>query len=215
ISNLLLLHRIAETGKPVILSSGLSDWKELDTAIQFLHKKNIHLSLLQCATAYPAPPSVWGLNVIQEFKPKYQIPVGFSDHSGDIYACLAAAALGAEILEFHVVFDKKMFGPDATSSLTILQTKTLMDGIKQIESENNSRVQKVISNEQANLKTMFGKSLAVNCSLKAGQAIELKFLESKKPGNQGIPASQFEKVIGKTLRIDKSQWDFLQEKDLI
>src|SRR6056297_1659916 len=113
INNFLLLRKIAKTGKPIILSSGMSSFSELDKTLEFLQKFDNSLSILQCTTAYPTTPEQWGLNVITELKKRYEMPVGFSDHSGDIYACLAATALGAEILEFHVVFDKRMFGPDA------------------------------------------------------------------------------------------------------
>ena len=102
-------------------------------------KKNTELSVLQCTTAYPTLPEQWGLNIIKDLKHRYNIPTGLSDHSGDITACLAAAALGAEIFEFHVVFDKRMFGPDAKASIEIDEVKRLVEGIKQIKSslENN------------------------------------------------------------------------------
>jgi len=214
VSNLLLLNRIAETKKPVILSSGLSDWAELDAAVGFLKEQKIATSLLQCATAYPAPPNKWGLNLLKEFRDRYHLSVGFSDHSGDIYACLAAAALGAEILEFHAVFDKRIFGPDASSSLTIDQIKQLVVGVRQIEMTKANLIEKEISDKQLTLKTMFGKSLALNCDLKAGQTIELIYLESKKPGDKGIPAFDFKKVIGKVLVKDKKQWDFIKKEDI-
>jgi len=69
--------------------------------------------------------------VIDELKARYGVPVGFSDHSGEIFACLAAASRGAEILEFHAVFDKRMFGPDAKSSLNIDEISTLVKGVRQ------------------------------------------------------------------------------------
>lgn len=214
VSNMLLLDRIAQTGKPVILSSGLSDWAELDMATSFLKEKKIPVSILQCATAYPAPPSTWGLNLLQEYKERYKVPVGFSDHSGDIYACLAATALGAEILEFHAVFDKRMFGPDATSSITIDQIKGLVEGVKQISASLDTKTEKNIAQEQKQLKVMFGKSLSLNCDLKAGEIIKINHLESKKPGDRGIPASEFKMVIGRVLKKDKKKWDFLNMEDL-
>jgi N-acetylneuraminate synthase len=99
----------------------MSDWNELDDSISFLKKYNNKISLLQCTTAYPTQPEQWGLNVMQKMKERYHMEVGFSDHSGDIYACLAATSLGAEILEFHAVFNHNMFGPDAKASLNIEQ----------------------------------------------------------------------------------------------
>src|SRR6056297_1158094 len=126
VNNFLLLRKIAETGKPIILSSGMSSFSELNRTMDFLSKYENDLSVLQCTTAYPTNPEQWGLNIITELKKRYDIPVGFSDHSGDIYACLAATSLGAEILEFHAVFDKQLFGPDAKASLTIDKIKRLV-----------------------------------------------------------------------------------------
>lgn len=126
VNNFLLLEKIAQTGKPVILSSGMSSYEELDASIQFFKDRNIECSILQCTTSYPTTPEAFGLNVIQELKERYRIPVGFSDHSSSIEAGIAAVALGADILEFHVVFDKSMFGPDATSSLTMDEVSQLV-----------------------------------------------------------------------------------------
>jgi N-acetylneuraminate synthase len=214
LTNYLMLDAIAKTGKPITLSSGMSDWNELDDTIQFLQQYKNDLSLLQCTTAYPTSPEQWGLSAIQQMKDRYQIPVGFSDHSGDIIAPLAAASLGAEILEFHSVFDKSMFGPDAKASLTLQQIQTLVKGVRALTLAHNSDNTKD-STSFYELKILFGKSIAVNKNLKAGHIIQLQDLESKKPGDKGIPAKFFTTVIGKTLQIDKKQWDFLSNNDLL
>ena len=99
----LLLHKIvSETRKPVIISTGLSNLDEVDRAVNFYKSKYIDISVLQCTTSYPTSPENFGLNCINEYKERYDVPIGFSDHSGDIYAGLAATALGAEIIEFHI-----------------------------------------------------------------------------------------------------------------
>jgi N-acetylneuraminate synthase len=216
LSNYLMLDKIARTGKPIILSSGMSDWNELDETITFLKPYGNKLSLMQCTTAYPTQPYQWGLQVMAEMRSRYTIPVGFSDHSADIYAGLAATALGAELLEFHVVFDQRMFGPDAKASLTIEQTKQLVIGVRQIDASLNANAQlKSDATKFAELKTMFGKSLAVNKDLPAGHTLTVDDLESKKPGNMGIPAKYFQKVIGKQLKYPLAKWSFLQNEDLI
>lgn len=214
VSNFLLLDKIAKTGKPVILSSGMSSWEELDAAIHFLQGCGNELSILQCTTAYPTQPEQWGLNVIQELKSRYQIPVGFSDHSGNIYACLAAAALGSEIFEFHVVFDKRQFGPDTLASITIDQTKELVGGIHQIKKSLASPIVKSDIESFEGLKQIFEKSLAINQTLKKGEILSVNNLESKKPKGYGIPAKDFQKVLGKRLKRDLNQWDFLKWEDL-
>ena len=115
VSNLLLLDKIAGTGKPVILSSGMSSYKELDRATEFLRSQNCDFSILQCTTAYPTKPEQWGLNVISELKDRYHVPVGFSDHSAIcLHALLPRSWCGD--YRFHVTFDKRMFGPDSPAS---------------------------------------------------------------------------------------------------
>ncbi|PZX47682.1 N-acetylneuraminate synthase family protein [Algoriphagus chordae] len=214
VSNLLMLEKIAQTGKPIILSSGMSSWEEMDQTVSFLQSYGNPLSIMQCTTAYPTSPEQWGLNVIAELKTRYQIPVGFSDHSGDIYSCLAAATLGAELFEFHVVFDKRQFGPDTAASITIDETEKLVKGIKAIQAAMTNPVVKDNIEPYSELKQIFEKSLAVNKDLNAGHEISLSDLESKKPKGYGIPAHQFKEILGKKLNRNLNQWDFLNWKDL-
>ena len=104
LGNLPMLERIASTGKPVLISSGMSPWSELDEAISCINNHNSPLALLQCTSSYPCPPEKLGLNVINEMRHRYNCPIGLSDHSGNIYASLAAVALGADLVEVHTVF---------------------------------------------------------------------------------------------------------------
>lgn len=214
VNNLLMLEKIALTGKPVILSSGMSSYDELDESVAFLRERNVDVSILQCTTAYPTKPEEWGLNVIDELKSRYGLPTGFSDHSGDIFACLAATARGAQILEFHAVFDKRMFGPDAKASMTIDEIARLVEGVRAIETSLNHPIDKSDNTRFAELKGIFEKSLAVNKALKVGHVITFDDLEAKKPKGYGIDASQYQSVIGKTLNKDLKQWDFLTKDDI-
>ncbi len=214
LSNFLMLQRIANTGKPIILSSGMSNWQELDDTINFLKPFGNELSLMQCTTAYPTQPEQWGLQVMAEMKQRYGIPVGFSDHSANVYAGLAAAALGAVLLEFHVVFHKTMFGPDAKASLSIEETRMLAQGCRQISQSLDVPLAKSESGQYETLKTMFGKSLCINKDLPAGHAIAIADLESKKPGDAGIPARNFQSYLGKKLSLDLPKWSFLKPEHL-
>lgn len=214
VSNFLMLEKIAKTGKRILVSSGMSSFSELDKTVEFLLEKNSDFSLFQCTTAYPTQASEWGLNVIGELKERYKVPVGFSDHSGDIYACLAATSLGADLLEFHAVFDKRMFGPDAKSSLSIDQTKRLVDGVRQIQTALAHPINKADNKQFTDLKNIFEKSLAVNKAVKSGDTLTIDDLEAKKPKGLGIDANSFRNVIGKSLRNDLNQGSFLTEKDI-
>ncbi len=214
VNNFLLLEKIARTGKPVILSSGMSSFDELDRSISFLRNRNVSFSILQCATAYPTRPEQWGLNVIPELKKRYEVTVGFSDHSGVPESALAATVMGAEILEFHVTFHRKMFGPDVPASLTIEETAWLVEAVKRVKKALDNPVDKTDHTAYESVKKIFEKSLAVNKSLRAGHIITFEDLEAKKPKGYGIDAAQFEHVIGRKLKKDKNQWDFLLEDDL-
>jgi N,N'-diacetyllegionaminate synthase len=214
VNNFLLLEKIAQTGKSVILSSGMSSYAELDKTVEFLKERNVNFSILQCTTAYPTQPEQYGLNVIQELNKRYNVPVGFSDHSAKIETCIAATALGASILEFHVVFDRQLFGPDSKSSLTISETKDLVVAVRNIARALSHPIDKNNTAEFSTLKQIFEKSLAVNKDLPKNHILTFADLESKKPKGFGIDASRFQEVIGKPLNKDLRQWDFLNEGDL-
>lgn len=213
VNNFLLLEKIAQTGKPIILSSGMSSLEELDKTVAFLKERKVDFSILQCTTSYPTPAERYGLNVIQELKDRYQVAVGYSDHSADIGTCIAAAALGAEILEFHAVFSRSDFGPDALSSLEMDEITQLVKSVRNITLSRKHPIDKSTNSQYAELKRIFEKSLAVNKDLPQGHLISFEDLEAKKPKGFGIDASEFTDVIGKqTLRAMK-QWDFINNDD--
>ena len=213
-NNLLLLERISKTGKPIIISNGMTDNVELDKTMKFLKNKKSDISLLQCYTSYPTLPKHWELNEIPILKNKYKIPIGFSDHSGEIFSSIAATALGAEIIEFHVCFDKRMFGPDASSSLTIKQVKDAVIGIKSVrESIQQNKINKN-SNSLVKIKNIFGKSLSLRCDKDIDQKILLNDLETTKPSGLGIPASDFGKILGKKVNRKIKKGDFLNYEDI-
>ncbi|MDV7187448.1 N-acetylneuraminate synthase family protein [Lutibacter sp. TH_r2] len=215
VNNLLLLEKIAKTKKPIIISSGMSSFEELDATVKFLKDRNVDVSILQCTTAYPTEPKEFGFNVISELKKRYHVPVGFSDHSSKIETSIAAIALGAEIVEFHVTFNKEMFGPDTKSSLNFKEVKQLVTAIKSIEQAIENPVDKASNSNYNELKNIFEKSLAVNKNLKVGHVLTFEDLEAKKPKGYGIDANQFEQVLGKKISKNLDQWDFLNEEDII
>ena len=215
VTNFLILEKIAQTGKPVILSSGMSSYNELDQTVAFLKERKVDFSILQCTTAYPTQPEEYGLNVIQELQKRYNVPIGFSDHSAQIATCIAATALGASILEFHVVFDRQLFGPDSKSALTIPETKDLVLAVRNIAAALSHPIDKNNTTAFIELKQIFEKSLAVNKDLPKNHILTFSDLESKKPKGFGIDAARFQEVIGKTLNKELKQWGFLNEGDLL
>lgn len=215
ITNFLLLEKIAKTQKPIILSSGMSNFAELDMTVQFLQNRKVSYSILQCTTAYPMQPEQYGLNVITELQKRYQVAVGYSDHSAKPATCIAATALGASILEFHVVFDRRQFGPDSTSSLTIDETKYLVESVRNISTAIHYPIDKNDITAFENIKNIFEKSLAINKKLPEGHVLTFDDLEAKKPKGFGITATDFVTVIGKKLKKGKEQWEFLNVEDLL
>lgn len=214
VTNLLLLDRIADTGKPVLLSSGMSTLEELDVAVGRIADHGVPFSVFQCTTSYPTPAERVGLNVLGELRTRYQCPVGLSDHSGTIHALLAAIALGADMVEFHVVWNRRQFGPDSSSSLDMDQIRLLAEGARFISAALTNPVDKSDIQPFSDVKGIFEKSLSLNRSLPAGSKVERQHLETKKPAGQGIPASEYESVVGRALARSMDQWAFLNWSDL-
>jgi len=215
ISNYLMLDKIAQTGKEVFISSGMSDFNELDLAVKRFLKSNNKINILQCTTKYPTSYEDIGLNVIKELEAKYpKYNIGLSDHSGSIYPSLAATTLGASVIEVHVVFDKQMFGPDSSSSITIQELSSLCDGVEAINTMLDFPINKNVLRSTSSLKSNFAKSLSINSSVRKGEILTLDMLESKKPGGQGISASEYENILGKKFIRDLDKWAFLNKKDV-
>jgi N,N'-diacetyllegionaminate synthase len=215
ISNFLMLEKIARTGKPVLLSTGMSSFDEIAACVKFFRSfGSTALSILQCTTAYPAPPEKLGLNVLQELRERFDLPVGLSDHSGTIFPSLAAVTLGASVLEIHVTFHKAMFGPDVMASVTIEELATLVRGVRFIETALANPVRKDDVESYRASKTIFGKSLAVNKDMRRGAVVSYDDLESKKPLGRGIPASEYRSVLGRRLNKDLGKYTFLTAEDL-
>lgn len=215
VTNLPLLRAVARTGKPVLLSSGLSTWDELDAAIATVRGLGGDVAVYQATTSYPCPPERLGLNALAELRDRYGCPVGLSDHSATIYAGLAAAALGADLLEAHIVMSRDSFGPDTSSSLTVDEMAQLVEGVRFIGRALAHPVDKGRAGDDvAELKRTFGKSIVAARALTAGTTLREADLALKKPGN-GLPATRLDDVIGKTLRADIAEDGLIRDEDLV
>lgn len=214
VSNLPMLERIAETRKPILLSSGLSSWNDLDRSVEFLASRGVPFAIFQTTTAYPCPPERLGLNVLAQLRDRYGCPVGLSDHSATIFAGLAAVALRANLLEVHVTFSREAFGPDVVASITIDELRTLVTGIRFTETALMNPVDKdAMAVELADLKVLFGKSIVLRDDRPAGHVLISSDLAFKKPGT-GIPAAERDRVLGRQLRRNTPANTPLQEDDL-
>lgn len=214
ITNRPMLEFMAESGIPVFLSTGMSALAEIDEAVQFLQARHACVTLLQCTTAYPCPPEKIGLNLIPLFRERYRCQVGLSDHSGTIYAGLAAAAIGIEALEVHVTLSRELPGPDVPASVTTDELHQLVDGIRFIEEIRNNPVNKdLLSEEMLPLRRLFTKSAVAIVDLPAGTVLSLEHLTFKKPGT-GIAVERVGEILGRKLRRTVLADTLLSQEDI-
>jgi N,N'-diacetyllegionaminate synthase len=214
INNLPMFERIATTGLPIILSTGMSPLSEIDAAVGRAKACGLPLTVLQCTSAYPCPPEKIGLNLISFFRDRYACAVGLSDHSGTIYPGFAAATLGIEVLEIHITLSREMFGPDVTASITTAELRQLVEGIRFIEKMNAHPLEKnALVSEMKPLRDLFTKSVVARHDLPAGTVLGKEHLSAKKPGT-GIPAERLPELVGRTLNRSVKADQILQESDL-
>jgi len=200
VSNIPLLERVRKTGKPVYLSSGMSNWCELDQAVKILNIDEL-LTIMQCTSAYPCLPDRVGLNVIPEMKKRYQIDVGFSDHTLGFAASIGAVVMGANVIEKHFTFSKLMYGSDAMHSMEPIEFKKFCQEISDVFNMREAPVDKDDLTPFEEMKKIFEKSIVTSKELKAGTILSLEDLSFKKPGD-GIKASAYQELIGRIVKLD-------------
>lgn len=202
VNNPSLLEKIAETRMPILLSTGMSNWNEICAAVKKINEYGNDFALLQCTSEYPTLLSDVGLNVIEEYRNRFNVPVGLSDHSGKIYPSLAAMALGANIIEVHVTFHRDMFGPDVSSSVTLEELSLIVNARNAFhEMKTNSVNKDEMANKMAEMRCLFNKSLALVRPGVKGTVLKADMITTKKPGT-GIPADKLDKIIGARLAKD-------------
>ena len=200
LTNLPMIEEIAKDRLPMILSTGMSPFAEIDAAIAAIERAGTPYAVLQCTTQYPSPPEAVGMNVVDELRKRYQCSVGLSDHSGTIYPALAVvAAHGAEVVELHITMSRDMFGPDVPVSLTPQELRIVCDGVRFIERMKRGPVDKTqVGKDALSMREIFFKSVVPLSDLAAGTVLTEELLGLKKPAT-GIPAAQLRQVIGRRL----------------
>jgi N-acetylneuraminate synthase len=192
----------------------MSGWGEIDAAVARVRGRSVPLALLQCTSAYPCPAEKVGVNVLDLYRQRYGVAVGLSDHSGKIFPGLAAATLGAEVVEVHVAFSRRMFGPDVPVSLLFEELAQLVEGIRFIERMRANPVDKDASaGETAPLRGLFTKSVVAGRDLAAGTVLTRDVLAVKKPGS-GIPAARLPELVGTRLVRDVRADELLALSDV-
>ena len=198
VSNVPLLERVAATGKKVFLSSGMSNWAELDHAVAVLRKGG-PLVVMQCSSAYPCTPERVGLNVMLEMQQRYGLPAGLSDHTLGHAACISAAALGAVVVEKHFTFSRLMYGSDARHSMEPDEFKAFCSNVKEAAIIRSNPIDKDDLQDYRDMKRIFEKSVVTARAVQAGQSLQITDLAFKKPGD-GIPAARHSELLGRQVR---------------
>lgn len=212
LTNLLLLDRLALTGKPLILSTGMSTSDEVKITVDFLNKRNVDFALLHCNSTYPAPfhdINLKWMNSLSEIHPL----VGYSGHERGISISLAAVAMGASILERHFTLDRTLEGPDHAASLTYLELKQLIEGVRQIEFALGSGLTRELSQGEMINRENLGKSLVAAKSLKKGLKITSDHIKIRSPG-QGLSPQRYDELLGRVLQRDLNYEDFFYQSDI-
>jgi N,N'-diacetyllegionaminate synthase len=214
VANFPMLDRMAATGLPIIVSTGMSQLDEIDSAVARIRAHQVPLAVLQCTSEYPCPAEQVGLNLIPFLRDRYGCPAGLSDHSGTVYPGLAAVMLAAEVLEVHITLSREAFGPDVTASVTTGELRQLVDGVRFIETMRAHPVEKDgLANTLAPIRNAFTKSVVARVDLPVGTVLKAGHLTAKKPGT-GIPAARLEEVVGAQLRRSVRADQLLTEADI-
>jgi sialic acid synthase SpsE len=199
------LKVIAKIGKPIILSSGMSVLNEIDETISTLRPINEKLILMNCTSEYPPKYEDINLGVIKILEERYHIPIGHSDHTPDIYTCFGAVAMGAKLIEKHIILDRKQPGPDQSVSIEPFELNQLVTGIRKIEAAMGS--EKVINELEKPIRSWAHRSIVTLKDIPAGTVLTEDLIWTKRPGT-GVPAKNIFAFLGKKTRKDLTK-DYL------
>lgn len=190
-----LIHTVAKTGKPIIISTGMAKIEEIKEAVSILKKTGCtELALLKCTSAYPAKPEDANLRTIPHMLKTFNLPIGLSDHTPGIAVPIAAISLGACIIEKHFTLSRNNFAADSSFSLEPEEFKSMVDNIR-IAEKALGTVSYTIS-EQQRTSFNFRKSLFVVEDINPGQKFSIENVRSIRPGD-GIHTKYFKAILGK------------------
>ena len=212
LTNLPLLQRLVQTGKPLILSTGMSTPDEVRCTVDFLRRQDASFALLHCNSTYPAPLHDINLKWLNQLIQIHPL-IGYSGHERGVAVSLAAVALGAAIIERHFTLDRLMEGPDHAASLTHLEFKRLVEGIREIEESLGDGKNRVLSQGEMINRENLGKSLVAAKFLQKGTKLTGDHIKVRSPG-QGLSPQRYEEMLGKVLQRDIAEEDFFYPSDL-
>lgn len=223
------LDYMAETGKPIIISTGMSSEEEIDLAVKFLKDRNAKFVILHCVSKYPCPPEELNLASIKYLADKYQIPAGFSDHAvGEegVKTSIIATKLGACVIEKHFSFSRELWGSDHKASVLPDEMKELVKSIRDIDQIEIAKEEiakylgtpgKTLLEGEAIFRPYFRKSLVAGRDIKKGETITKEMIYAMRPQAyiDGLHSEEYEKVIGSKAREDLKKYDAIKIEDLV
>ena len=222
ISNIPLIRGLAKYDLPIILSTGMAEMEEIQDAVSAIEdvrqeskmKQPLSekLCLLHCTSNYPTNDENVNLKAITTMMKTFNLPIGYSDHTEGIVVSLAAAALGAVVLEKHFTIDRSLPGPDHKASIEPDTLKTLIDDAMRVSRCLGDGIKKPTDSEME-IKKLVRRSVVLNKSLSAGHCIIQGDIQLLRPGT-GIAPKDIDKVIGAELAVDKKAGDLLEWEDL-
>lgn len=212
LTNLPLLDKLAGTGKPLILSTGMSSTAEVRATVDFLQRRKAPFVLLHCNSTYPAPFHDIQLRWMERMRQVHPL-IGYSGHERGTAVTLGAVALGACVIERHFTLDRTMEGPDHAASLEAAEFKAMTEGIRQIEQALGDGQERRLSQGEMINRENLGKSIVAARALRQGTVLAPEHLKVRSPG-QGLSPQYYDRLVGRTLKRDMGEEDFFYPADL-
>lgn len=214
LSNVSLLEAVGASSKPTLLSTGMSNWKEISRAITVLRRSQIsEIAVMQCTSLYPCPPEKVGLNVLNEISEKYGTTVGFSDHTSGLAAPIAAAALGASVIEKHLTFSKRMYGSDARHAMEPADFARMVEALNEVWRTLSSPVDKDNLTDLLSARKTFQPRIVASRDISRGTIIREEDLTLRK-SPAGLDSSELHLLVGKSVTKDIGIYQAIEEKDV-
>jgi len=210
-TNFPLLQHVAKTGKPIIISTGMSSMEEIEKTVEFLKEKKVDFVLMHCNSTYPAPIETLNLNLIPVLAEKFKVPIGYSGHESGIIGSLTAANIGAVMIERHITLDKTMEGLDQAASLNPEEFKDLIKYIREAKKAKGKPIKKITRGEILQ-KEVLGKSIVCRIDIKEGEIFTEENLEVKGPA-KGLSPQYYFKILGKKSKRNIKKSEYLKADD--
>jgi N,N'-diacetyllegionaminate synthase len=214
LTNTPLIKEIAKTKIPLIISTGMNSFKELELALDLVVSYHENIVIMQCTSMYPTPSDKVGLNVIEEMLNRYPYKIGLSDHTSSNTAAILATSIGISYIEKHFTLSKYLYGPDAYMSLDVEEFANFASSIREAEVMIDSKVDKDDMSEFEVMKETFEKKIIIKRKKKRHEVLtmeDLMFLKAK----DGIRISQLNTILGRKMAREISEGETLELSDLI